>query len=341
MIRVGLDVRPLSSGHAWRGIGTYVRELRAALGAAPNSDIEIVDLPGRLESRWDRQVGFPRRARRAGVRILHVTAPDLPFWQPVPTVATLHDLIPLRFGDTAARRAWRWRLAALRRATRVIVYSEATARDAAELAGVEPDRIRVIPNGVGATFRPGAPAPVNGLPSKYLLYVGGLDPRKDIGGLLRAASLALAGQAGVGLVVLTQDPWEIWADAVRESGLNGRVIRLHADLDLSRLADLYRGAVAYFSASRYEGFGFPLLEAMACGTPVVAYGHSSHAEIVREGGVLVPDGDEGALAEAVRRVLSDATWRATLSVGALRDAARFSWERAARDTIDVYREIAA
>lgn len=335
--RVGLDVRPLGTEHAWRGIGTYVRALRAALVGLEDPGLEIRELGGRLDSRWARQVGFPLAARAAEMEVLHVTAPEAPVWQPLPTVATVHDLAELQLGQHP-RAVWRWRLVAMRRAARIIVYSAATARDVQEWTAVSPERLRIIPNGVEPVFRPAPLVPVH--PRPYLLYVGGLNARKNLAGLLRAVARAGSARPDLELIVVTRDRWSSCQTVVESCGLAGRVV-VRGDAPASAaLADLYRGAVAYLSASRYEGFGFPVLEAMACGTPVVAFAHSSHVEIVREGGILVPDGDEAALAEGVRAVLADASRRAALAAGALRDAARFSWERAARQTRAVYHEAA-
>jgi glycosyltransferase involved in cell wall biosynthesis len=225
----------------------------------------------------------------------------------------------------------------LSRAEMVLAVSQSAADDAMRFARVRSDRIRVVPEGVDGAFHPlGAQARARvgaryGLEKPYLLFIGALDARKDPRGLLRAWRRARAEGADVELVLAgglgPQAPRRM--TGARQLGYLG----------VDELAELLSAASCLVFSSRYEGFGLPILEAMACGCPVVAYANSSIPEVVGDAALLVPDGHAGQLGKAAARVVLDPGLAATLSKAGLRRAKRFDWGRTARATIAAYRAL--
>jgi glycosyltransferase involved in cell wall biosynthesis len=187
-----------------------------------------------------------------------------------------------------------------------------------------------------------------GLPERYVLYLGGFDARKNVATVLKAYRYA---QSAIGkdcpLVVAGPLPGQDTSFApdprrlARKQGMNERFVRfVGSPVDADKPA-IYRAAAAFIFPSRYEGFGLPPLESLACGTPVVGSDTSSIPEIVGDAGVLLPPDDAQGMAEALIRLATDDAFRAELSRRALAQAARFSWERTAQETLAAYREVAA
>jgi glycosyltransferase involved in cell wall biosynthesis len=255
-----------------------------------------------------------RRMRPALAHFLHVVPP----WCPCPAVLTIQDLSFER--DPSVLRPWERLLFhrfvpwSVRRAARVLAISERTKEDVAELYGVE---AIVTPLGVDAAFVPGAAL------DSYLLLVGAVEPRKNP---LAAAEAARA----VGRPLVVAGPVRDEALA-RELRARGADLRGYVSKD--ELARLYRGAACLVFPSRYEGFGLPLVEAMASGTPVVAAPDAALREVAGDAAVFV---ESTALAEGVRRALAE---RERLVAAGLERARRFTWEETARRTVAVYREV--
>jgi len=224
----------------------------------------------------------------------------------------------------------------LRRADLVLAVSEATAADARRLARVAPSRLVVVPEGLAPGFRPaeGARERVRerwGLERPYLLYVGSLDLRKAPWLLPRAWAAARRAGADVDLVLAG----EAGAQAPKDMGPARRLGYLeHADL-----VDVYSAAACLVFPSRYEGFGLPLLEAMGCGCPVVAFSNSSLPEVAGDAAVLVEDGDAHALGRAAAEIAADPERAAELRRRGLARARRFTWRQAARATIAAYESL--
>jgi glycosyltransferase involved in cell wall biosynthesis len=219
----------------------------------------------------------------------------------------------------------------VRRAARVLTGSEWTKRDLVERYRVREDKVVVTPYGVDPAFRP---AGWSHDAAPYALFVGGLEPRKNLAAALEALALT---DRGLRLVVAgpTKRGRDDARRAIARLGLEERV-ELRGHVTRKELAALYRGASCLVFPSRYEGFGLPVLEAMASGTPVVATTGSSVPEVAGDAAVLVAPGDPTALAGGIERALAD---RQHLRAAGLARARSFSWAETARLTLDVYREL--
>jgi glycosyltransferase involved in cell wall biosynthesis len=279
-------------------------------------------------------VGMPRLLRRLRPRLAHfqhVVAP----WCPCPAVVTIHDLSFERHPELMGRRdrlVFRTMVPrSVRQAARVLAVSEWTKRDLVEHYGIPEQKIVVTPNGIDSLFEPNG-ARRNGAP--YVLFVGTLQPRKDPLAALEALALV---DADLRLVLVGPDKGS-GAEARRRAsklGLHGRV-EFAGHVEKQELAELYRGAACLVFPSRYEGFGLPVVEAMASGTPVVATAAGSIPEIAGDAAVLVEPGDPVALAGGIERALADR--ERLVSVG-LERARRFTWAETARRTLAVYQEL--
>jgi glycosyltransferase involved in cell wall biosynthesis len=289
--------------------------------------IEPIHLPaGSQEVRmvWS----LPRLLRRLRPQLAHFQH-ALPLAFGGRSVLTLHDLSferdrslmrlvdRLTFKTAVPRSA--------RHADHVLVVSERTKRDVLELYRVPADRVTVTPNGVDDAFSPAQDDGASVRMRNYLLFVGAIQPRKD-----PLAALAAAQAVGLPLVVAGPEKDAALARALREQGAD---VRGYVEQD--ELADLYRGAAALLLPSRYEGFGLPALEAMACGTPVVTSEDEALREVTGDAAVYARDGD---LAGAVRRALAK---HDELRAAGLARARLFSWRETAARTADVYRQLIA
>jgi len=323
-------------GRQRTGDETYALNLLRELGRlAPDAGVRLVaitrhpelvpqgvepyDLRARsqeLRMAWT----LPRALRGLGAALCH-TQHALPLRPPCPCVVTVHDVSFARDPSLMGRKdRTMFRLVvprAVRRAVRVFTVSERTKADIVELYRVPAERIVVTPNGVDPAFSPGSGT------HDFVLAVGAIQTRKN-----QLAALDAAAAVGLPLVV---------AGPVKERKLAGelrsRGARLEGYVETDRLADLYRGAACLVQPSRYEGFGLPVVEAMASGTPVVAVPDPALREVAGDAAVFV---GEDELAAGIHTALAD---RERLVAAGLERAKTFSWRTSAERTLSVYREI--
>jgi len=322
-VRVGVDTSPLTQTRA--GTARHVRGLLGALRDRPGLELELLSFggPGRPASVSRDAVWYPlvlgRRAR--SLDVLHCTTFRGPVRTEVPTVLTVHDLAILRapevfprwhrlYGRVGLRRV-------LRAATAIVAVSEFSRDETIELVGVQPERIRVVPHGVDPVFTPDGPR----TDGDYVLAVATLEPRKNLRRAVEAAR-----EAGVELRVVGAQGW----GGVEVDGWVG-------EIPDAELATLYRGAGCLLYPSLYEGFGLPVLEAMACGTPVVTSAATAMEEIAGGAAVLVDPLDVASIAngigEGIRR-------RDELVAAGLARAGAFTWQRTADAVVELWNELA-
>ena len=282
-------------------------------------------------------------------------APDtkLPWGLPkrMKKIVTVHDLAVFKYPETYQKsRVLYWRLlfsSSVHRADRVVVISESTKRDVQELFRISEDKISVIYNGVGAEFKPLGDSDrcdiiraKYSLPEKYILFVGIFSPRKNLGRLIEA--FAELRQAGLPhkLVIAGETGWKFHQDLslVEELGLSEE-IHFPGYIDEADLPYLYSLADVLAYPSIYEGFGLPLLEAMACGTPVVASQTSAMPEVVGAAGLLVDPYSVPEIAAALQRVLLDRDLHHRLSAAGIARAKLFSWQQAAAQLSDLFNQM--
>lgn len=375
MQRITIDYTPAVQQSA--GIGRLTREVTRALLALPApyeytlfcmgwaappplpSGVHFAATP--LTDRWLHRIWFrarlplPVEVLAGPADLYHATDFLLPPMFARRTVLTVHDLTFERDPGSAAPTLLRFLQrvvpASARRASHVVADSHATARDLTELYGVAPERITVIHSGVDARFRPyadpgEAAAESAALRAKYgigsapfVLTVGTLQRRKNHLGLVRAFA-RLAAHTELDLVISGGKGWlydEVLAE-VRARGLERRV-RFTGFTAEQDLPALYRAARAFAFPSFYEGFGLPLLEAMASGVPVVSSNASSLPEVAGDAALLVDPRDDDALAAALQRAIDDEVWRASAIERGTARAREFTWERAGRQLLEVYESV--
>lgn len=278
-------------------------------------------------------------------QVLH--SPDFipPFRRPCPAAITVHDLAFRRFPGLLTAESARYYGQidrAVQDAEAIIAVSASTAADLVDLAGAPREKIHVVYEAADPIYCPPA-APSAARPG-YVLFVSTIEPRKNLVTLLEAYRLLLDGgrvNPLPELRVAGQRGWlyEESLGAIERLKL-GAYVRLLGGVGPAALPALYQGARLYALPSLYEGFGLGALEALACGTPVLAAAAGALPEVVGAAGILLPPQDAGAWAAALERVLLDPALEADLRARGPRQAARFSWDRAAQETLAIYRRIA-
>jgi glycosyltransferase involved in cell wall biosynthesis len=377
-MRVVFDARHLQTVSRTRGIGRYSRNLLAAFARRPPDDISWTLLALRNFPPAD-ATPLPAHRTRATIRLrrpeltmlaldplllpfelarqgdlYHSVQLGLPAIRRGPVVLTIHDLAPLRWPShylrlPYARVGHAWQYALAKRADAIIAVSEATKADVALRLGIPAERIRVIPEAVDTAFAPppratGAAVARDrfGVPSRYVLYVGQFDPRKNMDGLFAAFARAADRDRDLRLVIVGTlgKLAPLMRAALASSRVDPERVVITGEVDDATLGALYAGAEALLHAAWLEGFGLTALESLAAGTPVVGYRAGAVAEVVGDAGLLVDDRDPDARGEALVALLGDDALQARLRGFAKPRAARFSWDRAADDTLALYRSLA-
>ena len=312
--------------------------------------VQVVDAPVSpfsLRQQW----AIPQILRRLEADVYHSPYYLMPYRPKVPAVVTVYDLIPLLFPQhvsPTARLLFRWMTAlALWTASHVIVISQATRCDLLTFYHLPPQKVTAIPLAADPSFHPPPPAEVErvrrqyALPEDYLLYLGINKPHKNLVRLVDAFSRYTLHVSRFTLVIA--GAWDSRYPEPRQRaealGLE-KVVRFLGPVPETDLPALYAGAALFVFPSLYEGFGLPVLEAMACGTPVVCSNTSSLLEIVGEAALTFDPLDVTEMAAKIEEALRNEALREEMKEKGLQRAAKFSWERTARETLKVYREVA-
>jgi len=330
MLRVGLDTSALALTKA--GTARYLTNLLDGLDEEPSLEVSRLSwgADGRAakvarDTFWY-PVRLARAAKDAGADVLHCPTMRAPLRSKMPLVVTVHDVAVLRHPE--AFNGWTRRYSArtlprVVRAANAIVVGSAFSRDELlELLPTDESKVRVIPYGVGPPFTPEGPA----ADGDYVLTVSTLEPRKNLDRLVEG--FRRSGLDGLELRVVGAAGWG-------GVGVDGDRVRHLEGVDDEELARLYRGAVAVVYVSLYEGFGLPVLEAMACGTPVVAPAGRPYDEFSQGIAFEVDPLDVDSIAAGIQRAVASGSQ----PVG-VRRAADFTWERAVESHVDLYKELA-
>lgn len=367
-MRIGIDGRYIQDH--FPGIGRYTYNLVQALAkAAPEDSFVLLHNPKLVNTRYDletlqspnleivaievptfslaEQWRLPSIVRGLRLDLFHSPYYLKPYLLPCPSVVTIYDLIPRLYPEYVSPGARVIFEMAIRLAIvtsrLVISVSQSAKEDLVRLLGVPPSKVWGTPLGVDSQFKPVNEKAIfnlrqkHDLPGGYILYLGTNKPHKNlvrlVGAFAKAKTerkLVLAGK---------EDPLYSEAHEVtKQLGLQDRVVFL-GQVSEDDLPALYSGAALFVFPSLYEGFGLPLLEAMACGVPVISSSTSSLPEIAGQAAVMVDPLDLSQLARALERVLGDSNLRASMREEGLEQAAQFSWERTAKETLAVYHQV--
>lgn len=332
MNRVALDARLTRQMSV--GMKAYALELAERLPrVAP--DLQFAVFRDGSNFGWDEQVRLPLAIRRARADVAHFLSLYTPAFPPRPYVVTIHDLIHLRFPEYFKSKVGPYYRTVVRlvcaRAARVITDDDRTVADLQRFLGVDPSRVRVIPLGADDRYF----APVEPMPAHrpYILYAGNHRPHKDLATMFAAWS-GLPGELALDLYVTGSDDF---GDAAKYARERGRIVAL-GDVPADALASYYAGAAALVHPALCEGFGLPMLEAMAVGCPVIAC-EDSIPGILRDVSVTFAPRDVSGARSAIARILSDDALRTRLKEEGRGRARAFTWDRCAAQTAQVYREI--
>ena len=365
-MRVGFDVTPLCMPRS--GIGTYTVNLLDYLGRQGEDEIlPLANFPTgsrplqasgsprlRLNKTVWMQAVLPWQLARLGADVCHFTNSVAPLRMPCPSIVTIHDTTLWLFPEHHPRR----RLLAMRpliplaarRAKAIIAVSDSAKQDIVRILNVPSHRVHVIYEAPAACFRPLAPSlalervrQFYGLPDHFLLHVGTIEPRKNLVRLLEAfGQWWQSGNQSHALVLAGGRGWKDTAvfDAIERLGLGG-MVRVLGYVPTESLVAMYNLADAMVFPSLYEGFGLPVVEAMACGTPVITSRNGSLGEIAGTAAEFVEATSIESIGAGLRRVLGDPNRQAELRIQGPARAAVFSWAAAAAQTRTLYERVAA
>jgi len=365
-IRIAVDLRSLTPVPS--GVGFFALSMLRELSASKRleiiglthrpvdcaeefagSRVRFLTLPSKQGSYWQ-QVHVPRWLAGNGVDLFWSPTMTIPLRLPCPSVLTVHDLSPMLYPETLPLKS---RLSihpllrpSIESADRVVTGSESSAADLRFHFPQCTDDIRVIPYGVDPAFRPADPVRVSEIrtelkcPGGYLLHVGTLEPRKNVGNLLDAwKALRKDDPATPPLVIAGGYGWRSRSMVKKLRAAEAEGLIHLGRVEHDRLIGLYQAASLFVFPSLYEGFGLPILEAMACGVPAVASDSSSLPEVMGDAGVLFDPEDTGGIAHAIRHVLSNPRLAADLGARGIERAQGFRWPTAARQLEDVFCEL--
>lgn len=354
-MRIGIDVQTTLGQKT--GFGFYVENLVSNLKKIDRKDKYYFfkpdfakDLSAPQRFIWD-QFHIPQKAREKKVDILHQTGFSAPVFYRGKVVVTVHDLIALLFGKDIpffSRQFFGvWMPLSYRFADKIIADSEHTKNDIIKLLKIPAEKITVIHLAAGKEFRPiSSIQKIQAIKEKYhtgekyFLHVGTLNPRKNLEFLIEVFNEIIKQFPAYNLVITGKKGWhyEGLFGLVKKLGLEKKVI-FTGYIEDQDASYLYNGAEIFLFPSLYEGFGLPPLEAMTCGCPVISSNTSSLPEVVGKAGILLSPNDKMSWIREIRKVLANKKIRKEMVEQSLAQAKQFSWDKTARQTLAVYKEL--
>lgn len=350
-MKVAFNTSPLKNAHRTRGVGFYTKNLLEHLLKETLEIIQFTDIK-----------------KLSGVDLVHYPWFDLffrslPLVKLYPTIVTVHDVMPLIFKQgypvgIRGRLNFQYQKFSLQGCKAVITVSQSAKKDIIKYLNVDPEKITVIAEAAGDSFLKLAADEKDKikrklhLPKRFLLYVGDVNFVKNLPFLIKAfgevvkeqpeLKLVLVGGAFLKKAAETDHPelasLKLMNKLIEELNLKEKVIRL-GQLETKDLVGVYNLAVVYIQPSLYEGFGLPILEAMSCGTPVVCSDRGSLPEVGGNAAYYFNPEKESSLIESLLKLLTDEPLRDKLSMAGLKQAKKFSWEKAAQETIRLYEQV--
>jgi glycosyltransferase involved in cell wall biosynthesis len=321
----------------------------------PNPVAKIVILPSQRRWLWE-QVLLPRAMQICRLDGYHATwNHGVPLFSLCPAIVTLHDVIPLawdgyRFGSARQRIAYKLMLQlSLRKARLVLTDSQSSKNDILKFTGLSPKKVRSIYLGVGHPYCPIDDIALieetkqrYGVQSDYIIYVGGMDPRKNIDGLIKAFAQfrnQLAQEVELVIVGHKNQLYQRLSKLSQSLGLGKDQVVFTGYVPDEHMPALISGATMLVYPSFYEGFGVPVLEGMACGTPVITSSRSATAEIAADAAVLVEPGSVQQICDAIIRLWKDESLRQMYRLKGLQRVQSFSWQRSVEEILEAYRTV--
>jgi glycosyltransferase involved in cell wall biosynthesis len=347
-MKIAIDISPLGTGHKVRGVGFYLEHLKNAL---------VKYFP---ENSY---VFFQRGEKLANdVRLVHFPYFEpfflaLPIYNKFKTVVTVHDLTPIVFPEAfpsgiKGKLKWQMQRFALKRASAVITDSESSKKDIRKYAGIKESKIHVVYLAAGEQFTKLKTEKVKlkeiskrfGLPEKFVLYVGDVTWNKNLPRLIDAIREVKLPLVMVGKSLVSEDydkssPWNADLNRVNELTKGDSNIMRLGFVSGEELVQLYNLATVFVMPSLYEGFGLPILEAMACGCPVITSKEGSLPEVAEDAAFYVDAYDMDSIASGIKKVFTDEKLQKELSEKGLKNVQRFSWKNTASLTLKVYESV--
>ncbi|MCL5795664.1 MAG: glycosyltransferase family 4 protein [Patescibacteria group bacterium] len=354
-MKIGIDIQTTLGQKT--GFGFYVKNLVSQLEKIDRKNQYVLikpasetDLSAPKRFYWD-QFQVPKRAQDEKVDVLHQPCFSVPIFYRGKVVVTVHDLIARLFGKDIpfySRQFFgKWMPFSYRRADKIIANSEHTKKDIVKILKIHPKKIKVIYLAAGSEFRKiHDQKKINQVTkkyktgNKYLLHLGTLNPRKNLEFLIKVFAGIVKDFPQYNLVISGKEGWyfEGLFKLAKKLGLSKKII-FTGYIDDCDKPYLINAATVFTFPSLYEGFGLPLLEAMACGVPVISSNTSSLPEVVGEAGILIKPTDEKAWVNAIKLLLSNTKLRQQYIDRGLKQAQKFSWTKTARETLEVYQEV--
>jgi glycosyltransferase involved in cell wall biosynthesis len=346
-MKIAIDVSPLETGHKVRGVGFYLAHLKSAL---------VKYFPQNNYVFFQRGENLPKDVKVVHFPYFEPFFLALPIYNKFKTVVTVHDLTPIVFPEAFPKGIkgeikWQMQKFALKRANAVITDSKSSKKDIQKYAGVRESKIHVVYLAAGEGFKKLETGSWKqeigkkyGLPEKFALYVGDVTWNKNLPRLVDAVKKTQIPLVMVGKSLISEDydktnPWNADLNRVNELTKDDPNILKLGFVSDEELVQIYNLATVFVMPSLYEGFGLPILEAMACGCPVITSKEGSLAEVAGEGVFYVDAYDMDNIAEGINKVFNDEVLRKELSKKGLENNQRFSWKKTAAETANVYAQV--